>query len=58
MKKAGKFGVSYVVMLGEDELRKETAILRNMQESSQQEIAMNQLVDTLVNAVKGEFDVP
>ncbi len=51
MKKAGKFGVSYVVILGEDELRKETAILRNMQESSQQEIAMNQLVDTLVNAI-------
>lgn len=55
MKKAGKLGVSYVVMLGEDELEKGIVILRNMKESSQCEMSMDQVVNALVNAVKGKI---
>ena len=47
MKRAGKLGVSYVLLLGEDELRKGTVVIRNMAESSQEEIALNQVVTTL-----------
>ncbi len=53
MKKAGKLGVSYVIMLGEDELKKGTAIVRNMVESSQSEVKMVEIVNTLTQRLKG-----
>jgi histidyl-tRNA synthetase len=49
MKKAGKLGVSYVVMIGADELQKGIVILRNMAESSQHEVAIMDIISTLVN---------
>ena len=49
MKKAGKLRVAYVVMIGADELQKRTVVLRNMAESSQQEVALTDIVSTLVN---------
>jgi histidyl-tRNA synthetase len=47
MKRAGKLGVSYVLLLGEDELHKGTVVIRNMAESSQQEVAATQVVTML-----------
>ncbi len=52
MKKAGKIGVSYVIMLGEDELKKKAAIVRNMTESSQNEVSMDRIVQTLTQYLK------
>jgi len=52
MKKAGKLGVSYVIMIGEDELQKGTVILRNMAESSQNEVAITKVVKSLVNVLR------
>jgi histidyl-tRNA synthetase len=53
MKKAGKLGVSYTVIIGEDELTRGQVILRDMRASSQHEVEMSQLVPTLVHLVKG-----
>ncbi|MDY0091237.1 MAG: histidine--tRNA ligase [Candidatus Vecturithrix sp.] len=53
MKKAGKLGVSYTILLGEDELEKGMVVVRNMAESSQQEVAIHQLVELLLSRVKG-----
>ena len=54
MKKAGKLGVSYVIMIGEDELQKGTVILRNMAASSQDEIAIAAIVNTLVAVLRNK----
>ena len=53
MKKAGKLGVAYTVIIGEDELQKGVAILRNMNESSQNEVKIDQLANTLAMQLKG-----
>ncbi len=53
MKKAGKLGVSYVVILGEDELKKKTVVLRDMTESTQQDVPLDQLVRTLISLERG-----
>ncbi|MDU2065130.1 MAG: histidine--tRNA ligase [Sporomusaceae bacterium] len=42
MKQANKFAASYVVILGEDELKSGQAVLRNMQSSEQKQIAINE----------------
>ena len=54
MKKAGKLGVSYTVIIGDNELQKGQVILRNMAESSQREIAIEQLITTLATRLKEE----
>ncbi|MCP4396069.1 MAG: histidine--tRNA ligase [bacterium] len=48
MKKAGKLGAAYTILLGEDEIEKGVAVLRNMNESSQEEFEMAQLVAKIV----------
>lgn len=53
MKKAGKMGVFYTVILGEDELAKDVGVVRDMTESSQQEVALSQLVPTLRARLRG-----
>jgi len=53
MKKAGKLGVSYTVILGENELAQGIAVVRDMRASSQHEAALDQLVVTLLHRVKG-----
>lgn len=53
MKKAGKLGVSHTIMLGDNELQRGTVILRDMAESSQEEIDMEQLVTILTSRIKG-----
>jgi histidyl-tRNA synthetase len=52
IKKAGKPGASYVVMIGEDELQKEAVVLRNMLTSSQDEVAITDVVRTLTNVLR------
>ena len=47
MKKAAKLGVSYVAMLGDNELRNNTIILRDMRESTQIEVARDDIITTL-----------
>jgi len=54
MKKAGKLGVAYVIMLGEDELQKGRGVLRNMAESSQNEVAIAEVVSTLVKVLQDQ----
>ncbi|PIE33944.1 histidine--tRNA ligase [candidate division KSB3 bacterium] len=53
MKKAGKLGVSYTVLLGENELQKGEVVLRNMAESSQKDVTMEHLVKILSLKHKG-----
>ncbi len=47
MKKAGKMGAAFTIMIGEAELKQGTVILRNMSESSQEELNREALVNTL-----------
>jgi histidyl-tRNA synthetase len=54
MKKAGKIGVSYVIIIGEDELQKGIVVLRNMAESSQDEIVITDVVNTLVKVLRNK----
>ncbi|MFC1946687.1 histidine--tRNA ligase [Chloroflexota bacterium] len=47
LKQANTLGVSYTVILGEDELKNGTATLRNMTNASQETIPFDKLTDTL-----------
>ncbi len=47
MRLADKLGCKYVVILGEEELKKEKVILRDMQDKSQEEVDIENLVDRL-----------
>jgi histidyl-tRNA synthetase len=53
MKKAGKLGTAYVVLLGDNEIETGIAVLRDMNESSQEELPMTQLVASLTGLLKG-----
>lgn len=50
MKKAAKLGVSYVVMLGDNELQHNTLLLRDMRESTQIEISQDDILTALEHA--------
>jgi histidyl-tRNA synthetase len=47
MRRADKLKAQYVLILGEDELKKGRAVLRNMENKSQEEIALKDIVNTL-----------
>jgi histidyl-tRNA synthetase len=47
MRRADKLKARYVLILGEEELKKGRAVLRNMETKSQEEIPMKDLLDTL-----------
>lgn len=47
MRLADKLGCKYVVILGEEELKKEKVILRDMQDKSQKEVKFDNLVEAL-----------
>ena len=47
MKTANKLDARYVVILGEDEIREETATIRDMETGDQRSIAFDQLVEEL-----------
>ena len=53
MKKAGKLGVAYAVLLGENEIDTGIAVLRHMSESSQEDVEMTQIVTKIVDVLKG-----
>jgi histidyl-tRNA synthetase len=47
MRRADKLKARYVLILGEEELKKGRAVLRNMKTKSQEEIPMQGLLDSL-----------
>ncbi|OGN88811.1 MAG: histidine--tRNA ligase [Chloroflexi bacterium RBG_13_46_14] len=47
LKQANTLGVSYTVILGDEEVRNGTAVLRNMTNASQETISFNKLLDHL-----------
>ncbi|MBW2038231.1 MAG: histidine--tRNA ligase [Deltaproteobacteria bacterium] len=51
MRRANKFGACYVLIIGEDELRRGKAILRDMKESSQQEIPLPSVFEEVISRV-------
>jgi histidyl-tRNA synthetase len=52
MRRADKLNARYVLILGEEELRKGTAVLRNMKTKSQEEIPMQGILGTLQEKVR------
>ncbi len=54
MRRADKMKSSYVIILGEEELKKEVAVLRDMATKGQEEIAWGEIVRTLKNKVGGK----
>ena len=52
MKRADRLAAEYVVIVGADELKKGTAVVRNMQTKEQQDIGFDALVPTLVQMSK------
>ncbi|PID57537.1 histidine--tRNA ligase [candidate division KSB3 bacterium] len=53
MKKADKLGAAYVILLGDNEIETGVAVVRNMCESSQQEIQITRLAARLTELLKG-----
>lgn len=51
MKRADKFNAEYVLIVGEDEIKKGFAILRNMETKNQSEIPLNNIVQE-INKIK------
>ncbi len=51
MRRADKLRARYVLILGEEELKKGRAVLRNMEDKSQEEIQMDHLLDILKNKI-------
>jgi histidyl-tRNA synthetase len=49
MKKADRSGAKYVLIVGEDELAKGSAILRNMQTKEQSEVPIDGAASMLIN---------
>lgn len=54
MKRAGKLGAAYVLMLGEDELQRNSVVLRDMAASTQDEVKLDDAAAALVRRIKGE----
>jgi histidyl-tRNA synthetase len=52
MKRADRLGVRHVLMVGEQELAKGAAVLRDMNTSKQEEIPMKGLVETLIQRLQ------
>ena len=53
MKQANKSGARYAVILGEDELAKHEALMRDMAESTQESCSLDDMVKRLISEVKG-----
>jgi histidyl-tRNA synthetase len=47
MRRADKLKARYTLILGEEELKRGKAVLRNMTDKSQEEIPLSNLLDTL-----------
>ena len=53
MKQANKSGARYAVILGEDELAENTAVVRDMAENTQENCSLDDIVKRLISEVKG-----
>jgi len=51
MRRADKLKARYVLILGEEELKKGRAVLRNMEDKSQEEIPMNNLLEIIKSKI-------
>ena len=52
MKYADKFNVKYTIILGDDEIAKGVACVRDMSDSSQHEVPLADVVSELVSKIK------
>jgi len=53
MKKAGKLGATYTILLGDNEIETGRAVLRNMNKSTQEEVEITRLVAHMIAQLKG-----
>jgi histidyl-tRNA synthetase len=53
MRRADKLKAQYVLILGEEELKKGRAVLRNMEDKSQEEIPISDILNVVKEKVKG-----
>lgn len=53
MKQANKMNAKYVIIVGDDELDRSIAIVRNMETSEQQEVALTSLMEQMSSLLKG-----
>jgi histidyl-tRNA synthetase len=52
MRKADRSGADFVLIIGENELKNEKLILRNMQTSQQEEIPLKNIVKSIKSRIK------
>ena len=52
MKKAGRFGVKKVLIIGEEELASGKGVFRDMDTKEQEEIDLNNVLETMKKALK------
>ncbi|MBI5746984.1 MAG: ATP phosphoribosyltransferase regulatory subunit [Nitrospirae bacterium] len=53
MRRADKLGIRYVVIIGEDEIKRGKAVLRDMKNKTQSEIEISTLADSLISIIRG-----
>lgn len=53
MRRADKLGIRYVLIIGEDEIKRGKAIVREMINKTQSEVEINSLVRSLISMIKG-----
>ena len=53
MKQANKFNAKYVIIVGEDEVTQNVVTLKNMANSQQEVVAVENIIDKLKAEVKG-----
>ena len=56
MKRAGRLDAPYVLMVGENELEKGFALLRNMSTKDQEDVPLNRLVENISKRIKSSDD--
>jgi len=52
MRRADKLKARYVLILGEDELKRGKAVLRDMETKSQEELPIKDLLNVIIDKVK------
>ena len=57
MRRADKLGATHVLILGEDELAKGAALLRNMETGTQEEISLEGIVEQLLQRLKPSNEI-
>jgi histidyl-tRNA synthetase len=54
MRRANKLKVQYVLILGEEEMKRGKAVLRDMEGKSQEEISLSDLLNILKSKILGD----